>query len=80
VEDACRAAIDEISNNGNRVHMTMDLPPGKVEVVLEYKPLRAPEASSRQDLSMRARVDSVSREMTNDGTRITLQKKVKRLK
>jgi hypothetical protein len=78
VEDACRAALDEVSNNGNRVHLSLDNPPGKIEIVLEYKPTHDVSENARGDLAMRARLDSVVRESTKNGTRITLQKKVKR--
>jgi len=78
VEDACRAALDEVSNNGHHVHLSLDNPPGKIEIVLEYEATHAAAENSRGDLAMRARVDSVVRESTKNGTRITLQKKVKR--
>ncbi|HET9400904.1 MAG TPA: hypothetical protein VFO34_08135 [Candidatus Acidoferrales bacterium] len=78
VEDACRLAFKETSNNGNRVRITLDQPPGKIEVVLEYKPLHAAGADSTADLSMRSKMDGVLRESTKSGTRLTLVKKVKR--
>lgn len=78
VEDACRAALDEMTNNGNRVQVILDNPPGKIEIVLEYKPTHSAAENTRGDLAMRARVDSVVREATKNGTRVTLQKKVKR--
>jgi hypothetical protein len=78
VEDACRAALDEVTNNGNRVQVILDNPPGKIEIVLEYKPTHSAAENTRGDLAMRARVDSVVRESTKNGTRVTLQKKVKR--
>ena len=78
VEDACRAALDEVTNNGNRVQVILDNPPGKIEIVLEYKPTHSAAENTRGDLAMRARVDSLVRESTKNGTRVTLQKKVKR--
>ena len=78
VEDACRAALDEVTNNGNRVQVILDNPPGKIEIVLEYKPAHSAAENTRGDLAMRTRVDSVVREATKNGTRVTLQKKVKR--
>ena len=78
VEDACRAALDEVTNNGNHVQVILDNPPGKIEIVLEYKPTHTAAENTRGDLAMRARVDSVLREATKNGTRVTLQKKVKR--
>ena len=78
VEDACRAALDEVTNNGNRVQVILDNPPGKIEIVLEYKPTHSAAENTRGDLAMRTRVDSVVREATKNGTRVTLQKKVKR--
>ena len=78
VEDACRAALDEVTNNGNRVQVILDNPPGKIEIVLEYKPTQPAAENTRGDLAMRTRVDSVVREATKNGTRVTLQKKVKR--
>lgn len=78
VEDACRLALTETSNNGNRVKITLDQPPGKIEVVLEYKPQQAAGTDSGADLAMRAKMDGVLREATRNGTRLTLVKKVKR--
>lgn len=78
VEDACKMALSEVSNNGNRVNIILDQPPGKVEVILEYKPASPKQADARTDLAMRAKMDGVLREATKSGTRLTLIKKVKR--
>ena len=77
VEDACKAALSEVSNNGNGVKMTVDQPLGKIEVVLEYKPVTAMSPDSRVDLAIRAKMDGVMREATKNGTRLTLVKKTK---
>jgi len=78
VEDACRTALDEVSNNGNRVRVSLEMPPGKIEVVLEYTPTHEAKQSSSADKTMKAKLDGVSREKTQTGTRVTLVKKIKR--